>query len=135
MKTQFDQIATLYAILNDSSLKIAISGGLYKLRRPVNSSQEDVVINSLSIGEGNLQRGIVNVNIHVPDLVVKLNGEVQNQPNIKRLGELSSLAHDILAEVSTSTYSIFIQSSTIIEERAINAHFQNIRLIFTFYNT
>lgn len=135
MKTQFDQINALYKILDESSIKTVINGAIYKLRRPVNSKKEDVVINSVTIGEGNVQAGVVNVNIHVPDIKVKIDGDTQSQPNTKRLGELTALAFGILEEVCSDEYSFYIASSNIIEESEINSHFQNIRIIFTFYNT
>lgn len=135
MKTQFDQINALYKILDESSIKTTISGAIYKLRRPLNSKKEDVVINSITIGEGNVQAGVVNVNIHVPDIKVKIDDDMQNQPNTKRLGELTAMAFGILEEVSSDDYSFFIASSNIIEESEVNSHFQNIRLNFTFYNT
>ena len=66
---------------------VVISGNVYKLSRPINSKKEDIVIIPLAMTADQMQRGIINVNVHVPNL--DLPGD-QTQPNNPRLQEISS---------------------------------------------
>ena len=94
MKTTFDQDNILYGKLIASPLKQAITGGVYKAQRPLNSQNEDVVINGLPISDGTVQLGRGNVNIYVPDVKTTIGGVLQTMPNTHRLGQL---AHDALS--------------------------------------
>jgi hypothetical protein len=128
MKTQFDAINIVYQVINASTLKGAINGTLNKLKRPTGSDKEDIVINSITMGDTNFQEGVLNVNIYVPNIsAVK-----SSLPNTARLAVLSSLAHTALEEVSGDNYSFWISTQAIFEEKDINYHFVNVRLEFRF---
>jgi hypothetical protein len=59
----------------------------------MNSDKEDVVINSLPINNSQMQSGVFNVNIHVPNLVLNINGNIDTtQPNHERIKQLTALA-------------------------------------------
>lgn len=130
MTTTLDAVDIVWKRLNESPIKAAITGGIYK-KRPLNSSLEDVVINSLPISALQLQEGLVNVNIHVPNLVIT-NGTVQDptQPNHARLKALATIAALSLNDVWIDDVHFTIQQQTVFEEPEINEHYVNFRLLF-----
>lgn len=100
MKTTADAINEVWQWLNASSLKTQITGRIYKVRRPiVNSDLEDVVVNAVVIDNSDLQKGFINVNIHAPNLKVRVSdGYDDSLPDLKRLTELAGLAKEILRD-------------------------------------
>ena len=128
MRTTFDQETILYNILNGSAaLKAAISGGIYKRRRPTNSDKEDVVIISLPIGDGSIQYGTANVNIHVPD--------VKEFPDNTKLETLTNIVKPLLEETYGDDYVLYISLQQIFEEPEIMQHYVNLRVDFEFHNS
>lgn len=133
MNTTYDAEDFVWHIVNDSALKTAITGGVYKRKRPMNSNLEDVVVSAITMVNLDLQEGFLNVNIHVPNLLVGTQfGQDNTQPDHARLKELSSIAASILKEVwSEDGQTHFeIQQQTVFEEEETNSHFTNIRLLF-----
>lgn len=59
-----------------------LTGGIFKNRRPKDSTKEDIVIRALAMNADQVQEGLINVNIHVPNL--KLTND-STQPNEDRL--------------------------------------------------
>lgn len=128
MRTTFDQETILFNILNGSAaLKSAISGGIYKRRRPTNSDKEDVVVISLPIGDGSIQFGTANVNIHVPD--------VKEFPDNTKLEALTNIVKPLLEETYGDDYVLYISLQQIFEETEINQHYVNLRVDFEFHNS
>lgn len=134
MNTPFDAIDIIWKRLSVSALESAISGGIYKLQRPVNSIKEDVVINSITLNANQLQEGVLNVNIHVPNLSVSVNGVQDNsQPDFSKLKALTALAVSSLEdvwEVSSEVYYDVQTPGSPIDEPEINQHYSNIRVEF-----
>ena len=131
MKTTLDLVDIIWQRLNGSQLKTEINGGVYKHRRPAASQKEDVVINCLPINTLQLQSAIVNVNIHVPNLTVAVNGTQDNsQPDHTRLQELTAIAVTILSDVWAEDYNFDIQQQTLIEDPEAGDHYINLRLEF-----
>lgn len=131
MKTASDVIDILWSLLNASPLKTAINGGVYKMERPLNSNVEDVVINTLPVNFLQLQTGLANVNVFVPNL---LSGG-ESKPNTKRLKELSLLAVNALKDVWSDDYHLEVQQQTLIKDEESNQYFINIRVDFFNINT
>jgi hypothetical protein len=46
----------------------SLTGGIFKARRPKDSKLEDIVVRTLAINGDQVQEGLVNVNVHVPNL-------------------------------------------------------------------
>lgn len=132
-------ITTLTAVdivlqqLVTSPIKTAITGGIYK-KRPLNSQLEDVIINSPTINAGQLQEGLVNVNVHVPNIVISVGGvQDPTQPNTLRLQQLVDMAVTVLADAWKDGGDVNFtvqQISGLIEESENNSHYVNIRLLF-----
>lgn len=125
MRTQFDAINLIYSAINASPLKTAINGAIYKFKRPT-SAKEDIVINSLVLGNSNFQEGVFNVNIYVPNITV--NGA--SLPNTARLGQLETLGNSLFEHITSQDYSIYKESTSLFEEVSINQNYINFRLIF-----
>lgn len=131
MITTLDILDIVWNRLDGSQLKTAIIGGLYKHRRPAGSQKEDVVINSLSINNLQLQSAIVNVNIHVPNITIEVNGvQDSSQPNFTRLQELAAIAVEVLSEVWADDYNYDVQQQVLLEDEEAGDHYINIRIEF-----
>ena len=102
-KTVLDGKQWILEILLDANLKI--SGKIYKDKRPTESQKEDIVINSLTMTNEFLQKGVFNVNCYVPMLSIKnTNGIIQKQKNAKRLKEITNAVYSALDEVWNDDY-------------------------------
>jgi hypothetical protein len=117
MKTSDYAINQIYSILAE-----ATGIAMYKLTKPskVNSS-EFIVINSLPIGPGVLQKCHINVNYHVADMAPGV-------PDLTKLenGTLQFMA--VLEEVSETGLHIDFESQEYFREHELNNHYSNIRL-------
>lgn len=107
-----------------------INGGMYKMIRPINSKYEDVVINCLPVSNDMIQKATVNVNIYVPDIKAKFQGDEQSLPDMLRLEQLTQMAISLLSDVHFPSYFYEIESQKIFQEVEINQHFSNLRIQF-----
>lgn len=129
-RSTFDQDNILYQDLNNSALKNAISGGIYKYERPDNSKLEDIVINSITITNDDIQLGVANVNIHVPALEMTIDNKPQRKPNIKRMQILAQMAVNLLKANYGATYNYWIASQTTVNVPGSNERFINFTINF-----
>lgn len=114
------------ALLNASTVKNAITGVIAR-RRPINSTKEDIIVNALPLNFDQLQEGIVNVNIHVPNIEVTQNGIVDKEyPNYPRIQVLIDLVLPVLKDYIGGGFYFTIQQENVIEER--QSSYANIRL-------
>ena len=137
MRTTFDVVDILYPVLFASPMKLAISGTICKNKRPVNSGEVDVVINSLPITGDQLQEGIVNVNIHVPNLKLSIGGiQDRTQQDHETMKELTAQAVGILNDLwlAKGELSFSILTQSIFEEPEIFEHYVNLRLSYRAVN-
>jgi len=113
-------------VIYNSPLRTAITGSIAR-RRPINSEKEDIIVNSLPITFTQLQRGIVNVNIHVPNIDKTNNGVTDTEyPDYVRLKELTQMAIPILKNFIGEGFYFQVQQEQIIEET--KSSYVNIRL-------
>ena len=126
----FETDDILFEVLNASTeLKNAINGGIYvQGERPDNSSKEDIVINNIAITHELPQSGNSNVNIHVEDLTLKINGQEQRKAKRERLRTLTSLTIAALKAARIEGLTFWITNETVIKEPAINQHYNNLRI-------
>ena len=107
-KTSFDMITDAYRLLNVVELTSIITGDLYKLERPKNSTVEDIVINALPISAEQFQKGIFNVNIHVPNINATIGGQPDNtMPDMERMQGIANIVLKIIGDVVQDGYRIF----------------------------
>lgn len=88
---------------------------------------EYIVINSLPITPGPMQKCIVNVNYHVKDIA----------PGVKDSTKIEAGSNAVIAilnEVLTTTYQIDIESQETFRDEKLGEHFSNIRLSFKLIN-
>lgn len=75
MKTGHDIQDEIYGLLKHSALENAVSGEVYKNGyRPRDSRLEDIVVTFTQSTAGQIQEGIVTVNVYVPDIDPYNNG-------------------------------------------------------------
>ena len=114
--TSLDAVDKVYLQVRDTPFTAALRGGLYKMKRPVNSIAEDAVINSLGMPNKDVQQGVVNLNIHLPNLSLEINGKQDNsQPDFIRAQQLAALAIQQVKEFYTEDYWFVFQQQNIIQ--------------------
>lgn len=120
----------LFNILNASEeLKHSLSGGIFvQGERPDNSEKEDVTINNIVVTHEYPQSGTSNINIHVPDLKVKIHKQEQRKADRERLRFLTNLILSILKEARINGLTFWIDTETVIKEPAISEHYTNLRI-------
>jgi len=114
-------------ILNVPDVTNVISGSIYKQKRPIDSSAEDVVIGCLPTVNSQIQRAVANVNIHVSNLGIS--GD-NSQPNFARLRELTTLVISKLSDQYKDSFWFDVEQQNIFTENYINQHYLNIRVQF-----
>lgn len=135
MKSNLQAVDIVFGYLKGSVLDEAITGEVMKHRRVANSTKEDVIINSLALNNTQLQKGILNVNIHVPNLSIptEQTGVRDNgYPNSVRLNQLTDLAIPLLKDEWGTDYDFDIEQINLITEET--SSFNNIRIIFQALN-
>lgn len=137
MITGQDQVNIVFDHLKNTDFRSAINGVMTKNNRVTNSVKEDIVINSLATLNEQLQTGIVNVNIHVPNLVFTLSPEQgggidQSIPNHDRINQLTQLAIPHLKDQWGSDWDFDIEQINLIKED--KSSFNNIRIVFQSLN-
>jgi hypothetical protein len=130
MRSTFDIVDILYSVLsNEIGITSVINGSVYKNMRPLGSIAEDIVIGSLPVNFEQIQQAVANINIHVPNLVIKVGTTQDNtQPNNKRLKQLTNLVLGIVKEGIGSDYWFELQQQNTFSED--QEHYSNIRLNF-----
>ena len=139
MNTPFTQEGIIFALLNDHDVRTSITGNLIVGSVVGDFTKENVTINSLTLGSGNIQRGIVNVNIHVPDISVTVGGKTTKQRNNERLKLLTEMVAEVLMSNGySSTYNFWLDEEsafTVFKNTdGIDNHFANIKIQFKFHN-
>ena len=133
MRSNLEQIDIVYNRLKDSTLDDSITGSICKNVRPFASVLEDVVINSLATVNTQLQKGVMNVNIHVPNLLVNVSGgSNQSTPDHNRINALTLIAIGLLKDVWGDNWDFDIEQINLIMEE--KSSYNNIRLVFQSLN-
>lgn len=133
-KTTLDLDSALYKVLNIPAVTSVITGKVYSTNRPDDSVLEDVVINTITLGDGTIQLGVTNVNIYALDLEQKLGSKSFYQANKGRLSAISKVIIPLLEEAYGDDYNMWIEWTTVIPEPEIQQHYLNIRVQFRFEN-
>lgn len=132
MKQTYDTDAILFRILSNSeAITSTITGGIYTGddARPDNSEKEDIAINTIDITQEFLpQIGVSNVNIHVPDVDLKINDVQQKKANRARLKQLTELVLETLKAANIPDVSLVVTNQKELAQPEISQHFVNIRI-------
>lgn len=110
-----------YAVNQVYTLLASISKPKYKDTKPTSSTAaEYIVINSLPINAGVMQKSYVNVNCHVKDIA----GGV---PDRTKLDALATSVLTILQKSTSTNLLIDYESSELFREEALGEHYFNLR--------
>lgn len=98
MKTGNQSVDDVFDLLDVVEFNSLIDGSGYKYHKPLNSKKVNYVVNSLTLSVTSLQAGVVNVNIHAPNLPpVKVEGVSDTQfPDSVKLGDLANAVVQLL---------------------------------------
>lgn len=126
MKTDIDIKDDIYMFIKGSRLNYEVNGKLSKTKRPVGSSNEDIVISILANQNGEIQKAFVNVNIYVKD-VIRNN---QNEEDTIRLRELCGLAEKTLKIGRGDDFRFILESQRVLEVDGKKEHLINNKLLY-----
>jgi hypothetical protein len=121
----------VFQLIRDSSLKSIISGGIYRDgMRPFNSDKEDVIVSFLTGIDGQFQRGIVNINIFVPDIDFGGQSKVKN---IARCNLIEQVCSGIISSLKKDGYRFSLDSLIqTFKAEETSQHFVNVKLRFDY---
>ena len=90
MKTEKQIERDFYSLISQSSLGAAIRGTIYRSEmRPRDAESEDIIIKFLSGLDGQIQQGVVILNVYVPDITMRSDGrKVEDKQRVAELEEL-----------------------------------------------
>lgn len=127
----------LFAVLNGcEQLKAELSGGIYTQgERPDDSQKEDVVVNNLALTHDLPQTGTSNVNIHVPDKKVKINGKEQYKTDRERIRILTGIVLSALKAANVEGLLFWVSNETIMKEDSIKQSYNNLRIEWNIQRT
>jgi hypothetical protein len=121
----------VFLLIRDSPLKESLSGGIYRDgMRPFNSDKEDAVISFLTGIDGQFQKGIVNINIFVPDIEFGGSNKVKN---IARCNQIEELCQGIIPSLKKEGYRFSLDSLIqTFKAEETSQHFVNVKLRFDY---
>lgn len=128
MKTTLSAVKTIYQYLQSNGVKAStgITGGVYWLNRPKSSTKEDIVVNAVALNGEQVQEGVFNVNVHVPNLVLATD---DTQPNFSRMDAIANVLVPLLNDVRQADWFFYIdEPATPVPDG--NNWFVNIRIRF-----
>lgn len=105
---------------------LSISGNIYRNQRPINSEQEDIVVNSLPVNNSSLQQAVANVNIHPAIKSFKVNDVINSTFDAARLNVVVKQVKAVLSDVWGADHNYDIQQEGLIQDEG----FYNIRINF-----
>lgn len=136
MITTIDLNNVVYRLLSAAKADLKLTGGIYKDDdRPENSDKEDISINTIDLtNDYPPQIATSNVNIHVPDLTVVIDGTPQHKVNQKRLNELTTLVVKLINETHIPGYGHRTAGQTLIKDVDVSfQHYVNIRVSWSIH--
>lgn len=121
MKTCDTAINYIWDVLD--AAKGQITCPIYKITKPTNVTPDEfIVINTLPISTGVLQKVIANVNYHVKDIDVK-NG----LPDMATLQTKTASVVTLLDDTAASGCMVDFDTQEYFRESDINSHYSNLR--------
>lgn len=128
--TDIDIKDALWTWISASSLASAITGKVYKDKRPLNSDKEDVIIAVIGRDARQIQEAIVNVNVYVAD---KRRGQEAIEDTV-RLRTLSTTSATLFEYNHFGDWLCELDSQEIMEAAGADWHIINNRLRLRFCN-
>lgn len=136
MRTAKEVQGDIITLLQGSALAQSVSGKIYrKGYRPLNSQAEDITVGFVTGVTGEIQEGVVVINVYVADIDAIGNGTMVE--NGARTTEIERLADDWVQSLTASRSDYLFELSQTIyteAEREVHQHFVSIRLNYRLYN-
>lgn len=129
VKTEQQIERDFYSFIKASRLGAALKGGIYRSEmRPYGSSTEDLVVKYLAGIDGQVQSGVVILNIYVPDIACQDGRKVTDH---KRIGELQELVNEFVNSHSGTEYWMQTDTTpTTMKHEETEQHFIYVRIKF-----
>lgn len=121
-------------LLIEGNILNVISGIVYRDKRPIGSTKEDIVINSIAMDNSFLQDGVFNVNCYVPMLLKKINNIDQYLPNTVREDAISKAVYPLLEKVFRPQYNLSVVNHNSFTEETEKVTYINFRINLKAYN-
>lgn len=120
----------LFRIVKASRLAEMVSGQVYrKGMRPEGSDKEDIVVKFLAGTDGQIQNGILVLNIYVPDITPA--GQTRLVEDSARVEELEEAAIDMVERCTSTEYLYELEQSPVsIEVEGIDQHAICVRIFY-----
>lgn len=130
IKTEQQIERDFYSFIKNSPLGKAIKGGIYRDEmRPINSSDEDLVIKFLSGIDEQVQIGVIVINLYVPDIIFSSDG--RKVKDISRMAELEELILSFVEDNDNTEYWMQTDGTPIsMLNEDVNQHFIYARIKF-----
>ncbi|MDP3561728.1 MAG: hypothetical protein Q8R83_06095 [Legionellaceae bacterium] len=88
IKTADDAADDVFTALVTAGVKTAVNltGAIHLWNEPLNSDLENIVVKTLGLSADQMQEGVINVNIHVPNLNLTDDNSQPNRPRFNTIG-------------------------------------------------
>lgn len=104
-KTEKQIERDFYSLIKQSSLGAVIRGDVYRSEmRPKDAESEDIIVKFLSGLDGQIQQGVVILNVYVPDITLRSDG--RRVEDKERVAELEALIVDFIENNGSTEYLI-----------------------------
>lgn len=130
MKSDIDIKDEIYNLLKGSELAQAVSGEVYKTRRPKNSTKEDIIIAVVANEGSQKQEAVVNINVYVEDNVI----DGQPEEDTIRLRELARKAEATLKDIHINGVWLKASPQRVFEAQDIPWHIINTKYNYRIIN-
>jgi hypothetical protein len=130
MKTPLHLEETVYDLLSIPTVTDTLEDGeLFLTKRPVGHKKIAVVIKTLAVTGEQLQKAVVNVNIHVPNLINNIDGQPDmTQPDRNKLNEIAAVVIEALKNGILDDTVTGIGDAVMIDDPELQEHYMNIRI-------
>ena len=125
MKSSFDILDALYALIDIPSVRDVITGKIYSGDMPDISQEENITIKTLNNPNRYLQVGFINLNIYCKEIS-------SGRPNMARLKELINIIIPLVEDVKTGPYTFQIDDDKgIFKDQELDSmYFYNLKIKF-----
>lgn len=107
MKTSIDIASIVYKIIKKSNVINITQGGVYLGERPFNSKKNDIVVNTLTLDNEQLQFGTINVRIYAQNI----HKNDTYYPNYSLLNDAVKILKPLLKDLYLEDESIYINAT------------------------
>ncbi len=134
-KTAKEIQTDFYNLLKGSELASTIKGGFYRDGlRPKDSEKEDAVIIFTAGEDGEIQSGVVTLNIFVPDITYNNGTKVENMARTAEIEKAAQRWFDgIKGKASGYLFRLYNTIHTTADQD-INQHFVVVQIKYRYYN-